>query len=71
MRRVIDVAFFRSLAAAKRLSIASNSAQPSRVGVRPRKWQRNERHESDAANPVDDKRDMQRGGDFNIVDHGC
>jgi hypothetical protein len=42
-----------------------------RVGVRPRERQRNERHESDAANPVDDEPDMQRTGDFDIVDHEC
>jgi hypothetical protein len=39
------------------------------VGVRLRKRQRNERHEGDAADPVGDEHNMQRAGDFDIVDH--
>ena len=56
--------------AAKRSSIASNSAPAFPcVDLRPRKRQRIERHEGDAANPVGDENDMQRTGDFDIVDH--
>ncbi len=55
---------------AKRLSIASNSAQPfSASRGCACKRQRNERHESDAADPVGDEHDMKRTGDFDIVDH--
>ena len=39
------------------------------VDLRPRKRQRIERHEGDAADPVGDENDMQRTGDFDIVDH--
>ncbi len=54
---------------AKRVSIASNSAQPSRVAVRPRERQRNERYESDAADPVGDEHDMQCAAYFDVVGH--
>jgi hypothetical protein len=41
------------------------------VRVGPGKRQRNERHESDAANPVGDKHYMQSARNFDVVNHGC
>ena len=54
----------------KRFSIASNSAQPFPAGsslARASKGQRDKRDERNAADPVRDEEDMQRSGEFDVV----